>query len=87
MIPVGSAVPEGVGVGMDKGKRFALDAEKCSWNCQKQMNHMPSVFDFDSKLHIIVSRIIPWVTSMGIRNHTHLITTHLQQKLCSRMIR
>ena len=28
MIPVGSAVPEGVGVGMDKGKRFALDAAK-----------------------------------------------------------
>ena len=49
MIPVGSAVPEGVGVGMDKGKRFALDAAKCSWNCQKQMNHMPSVFDFGFK--------------------------------------
>ena len=28
MIPVGSAIPEGVGVGMDKGKRFALDARK-----------------------------------------------------------
>ena len=28
MIPVGSAIPEGVGVGMDKGKRFALDATK-----------------------------------------------------------
>ncbi len=28
MIPVGSAVPEGVGVGMDKGKRFVVDAAK-----------------------------------------------------------
>ena len=28
MIPVGSAIPEGVGVGMDKGKRFVVDAAK-----------------------------------------------------------
>ena len=28
MIPVGSAIPEGVGVGMDKGKRFVVDAMK-----------------------------------------------------------
>ena len=28
MIPVGSAIPEGVGVGMDKGKRFVVDARK-----------------------------------------------------------
>ena len=27
MIPVGSAIPEGVGVGMDKGKRFVVDAK------------------------------------------------------------
>ncbi|PFP77752.1 phage tail tape measure protein, partial [Bacillus cereus] len=47
MIPVGSAVPEGVGVGMDKGKRFALDAAKnVVGTVKKQMNHMPSVFDF-----------------------------------------
>ena len=46
MIPVGSAIPEGVGVGMDKGKRFVVDARKRSRNCQKQMSNMPSVFDF-----------------------------------------
>ncbi|ANS49194.1 hypothetical protein BT246_38480 [Bacillus thuringiensis] len=47
MIPVGSAVPEGVGVGMDKGKRFALDAAKnVVGTVKKQMNNMPSVFDF-----------------------------------------
>lgn len=47
MIPVGSAVPEGVGVGMDKGKRFALDAAKnVVGTVKKQMSHMPSVFDF-----------------------------------------
>ncbi|MBJ8026260.1 phage tail protein, partial [Bacillus cereus] len=47
MIPVGSAVPEGVGVGMDKGKRFALDAAKnVVGTVKKQMGNMPSVFDF-----------------------------------------
>ncbi|MGQ0453465.1 phage tail tape measure protein, partial [Bacillus sp. SS-TM] len=47
MIPVGSAVPEGVGVGMDKGKRFALDAAKnVVGTVKKQMSNMPSVFDF-----------------------------------------
>ncbi|CCW05598.1 Phage tail length tape-measure protein [Bacillus sp. GeD10] len=47
MIPVGSAVPEGVGVGMDKGKRFVVDAAKnVVGTVKKQMNNMPSVFDF-----------------------------------------
>ncbi|HEQ3527931.1 TPA: phage tail tape measure protein [Bacillus cereus] len=47
MIPVGSAVPEGVGVGMDKGKRFALDAaNNVVGTVKKQMSNMPSVFDF-----------------------------------------
>ncbi|MBG9482360.1 tail tape measure protein, partial [Bacillus thuringiensis] len=47
MIPVGSAVPEGVGVGMDKGKRFVVDAAKnVVGTVKKQMSNMPSVFDF-----------------------------------------
>ncbi|MEF7596750.1 phage tail tape measure protein, partial [Bacillus anthracis] len=47
MIPVGSAVPEGVGVGMDKGKRFVVDAAKnVVGTVKKQMGNMPSVFDF-----------------------------------------
>lgn len=47
MIPVGSAVPEGVGVGMDKGKRFVVDAARnVVGTVKKQMNNMPSVFDF-----------------------------------------
>ncbi len=47
MIPIGSAVPEGVGVGMDKGKRFVVDAaKKVVGTVKKQMNNMPSVFDF-----------------------------------------
>ncbi|PEN71675.1 phage tail protein [Bacillus cereus] len=46
-MPVGSAVPEGVGVGMDKGKRFALDAAKnVVGTVKKQMSNMPSVFEF-----------------------------------------
>ncbi|MBW3492443.1 phage tail tape measure protein [Bacillus sp. FDAARGOS_1420] len=47
MIPVGSAVPEGVGVGMDRGKRFVVDAAKnVVGTVKKQMSNMPSVFDF-----------------------------------------
>ncbi|PGU49458.1 phage tail tape measure protein [Bacillus cereus] len=47
MIPIGSAVPEGVGVGMDKGKRFVVDAAKnVVGTVKKQMSNMPSVFDF-----------------------------------------
>ncbi len=47
MIPVGSAVPEGVGVGMDKGKRFVVDAAKnVVGTVKKQMGNIPSVFDF-----------------------------------------
>ncbi|EJR71055.1 phage tail tape measure protein [Bacillus cereus] len=47
MIPVGSAVPEDVGVGMDKGKRFVVDAAKnVVGTVKKQMGNMPSVFDF-----------------------------------------
>lgn len=47
MIPVGSAVPEGVGVGMDRGKRFVVDAAKnVVGTVKKQMGNMPSVFDF-----------------------------------------
>ncbi|MDA1597837.1 phage tail tape measure protein [Bacillus cereus group sp. TH217LC] len=47
MIPLGSAVPEGVGVGMDKGKRFVVDAAKnVVGTVKKQMGNMPSVFDF-----------------------------------------
>ncbi|MGG4304204.1 phage tail tape measure protein [Bacillus wiedmannii] len=47
MIPIGSAVPEGVGVGMDKGKRFVVDAAKnVVGTVKKQMGNMPSVFDF-----------------------------------------
>ncbi|PEL58820.1 phage tail tape measure protein [Bacillus toyonensis] len=47
MIPVGSAVPEGVGVGMDKGKRFVVDAARnVVGTVKKQMSNMPSVFDF-----------------------------------------
>ncbi|EMY4797057.1 MULTISPECIES: phage tail tape measure protein [Bacillus] len=47
MIPVGSAVPEGVGVGMDKGKRFVVDAAKnVVRTVKKQMGNMPSIFDF-----------------------------------------
>ncbi|MGQ8811623.1 phage tail tape measure protein [Bacillus sp. NA_165.1] len=47
MIPVGSAVPEGVGVGMDKGKRFVVDAAKnVVGTVKKQMGNMPSIFDF-----------------------------------------
>ncbi|MBG9579855.1 hypothetical protein ABE42_11715, partial [Bacillus thuringiensis] len=35
------------GVGMDKGKRFALDAAKnVVGTVKKQMGNMPSVFDF-----------------------------------------
>ncbi|MDX5914116.1 phage tail tape measure protein [Bacillus cereus group sp. BfR-BA-01026] len=50
MIPVGSAVPEGVGVGMDKGKRFVVDAAKnVVGTVKKQMGNMPSVFDFGFK--------------------------------------
>ncbi|OJD58597.1 phage tail tape measure protein [Bacillus sp. NH11B] len=45
MIPIGSAVPEGVG--MDKGKRFVVDAAKnVVGTVKKQMSNMPSVFDF-----------------------------------------
>ncbi|MEH7458523.1 phage tail tape measure protein [Bacillus sp. JJ1127] len=48
MIPVGSAVPEGVGVGMDKGNRFVVDAaKKVVGTLKKQMSNMPSVFGFD----------------------------------------
>lgn len=47
MIPIGSAVPEGVGVGMDKGKRFVVNAAKnVVGTVKKQMSNMPSVFDF-----------------------------------------
>ncbi|QWH60207.1 phage tail tape measure protein [Bacillus mycoides] len=47
MIPIGSAVPEGVGVGMDRGKRFVVDAAKnVVGTVKKQMGNMPSVFDF-----------------------------------------
>ncbi len=47
MIPIGSAVPEGVGVGMDKGRRFVVDAAKnVVGTVKKQMGNMPSVFDF-----------------------------------------
>ncbi|UGO51561.1 tail length tape-measure protein [Bacillus phage vB_BanS_Booya] len=47
MIPLGSAVPEGVGVGMDKGKRFVVDAAKnVVGTVKKQMGNMPSIFDF-----------------------------------------
>ncbi|MFK4330013.1 hypothetical protein ABH955_000665 [Bacillus sp. RC240] len=47
MIPIGSAVPEGVGVGMDRGKRFVVDATRnVVGTVKKQMGNMPSVFDF-----------------------------------------
>ena len=32
MIPVGSAVPEGVGVGMVRGNVLSWMQQKCSWN-------------------------------------------------------
>ncbi|MEI5893115.1 phage tail tape measure protein [Bacillus luti] len=47
MIPIGSAVPEGVGVGMDRGKRFVVNAAKnVVGTVKKQMSNIPSVFDF-----------------------------------------
>ncbi|MEV7211462.1 hypothetical protein, partial [Streptomyces sp. NPDC093554] len=47
MIPIGSAVPEGVGVGMDRGNKFVVDAARNAvGNVKKQMSNMPSVYDF-----------------------------------------
>ncbi|KAA0742015.1 phage tail tape measure protein [Bacillus sp. AY3-1] len=44
MIPVGSAVPEGMGVGMDRGKRFLIDASRrAASTLQTEMNNMPSI--------------------------------------------
>ena len=59
MIPVGSAIPEGVGVGMDKENDLLWMRRKRSRNCQKQMSNMPSVLILDSKLRITVSLTIP----------------------------
>lgn len=44
MIPVGSAVPEGMGVGMDRGKRFLIDASRrAASTLQTEMNNMPNI--------------------------------------------
>ncbi|PFY77948.1 phage tail protein, partial [Bacillus toyonensis] len=45
MIPVGSAVPEGMGVGMDRGKRFLIDASRrAASTLQTEMNNMPTLY-------------------------------------------
>ncbi|PGA97536.1 phage tail tape measure protein [Bacillus toyonensis] len=45
MIPVGSAVPEGMGVGMDRGKRFLIHASRrAASTLQTEMNNMPTLY-------------------------------------------